>query len=189
MALRQHPTLGAFNLQGWIDQHRHLLVPPVANRLLHEDTGMIVMIVGGPNTRMDFHDDPVEEWFYQLEGDMLLKIADGGEIYDVPIREGEVFMLPPHVRHAPQRPQEGSIGLVVEAPRMLGMKDGFEWYCFECKQRVHRAEVALTSPDGIVEELPKVFEAFHTDMQARTCPDCGALHPGKGRPPEGWVEL
>jgi 3-hydroxyanthranilate 3,4-dioxygenase len=189
MAFQQHPELHAFNLNGWIDAHRHLLKPPVANKLLHTDTGMIVMIVGGPNTRMDFHDDPVEEWFYQIEGDMLLKIADGGDIYDVPIREGEVFMLPPHVRHAPQRPQEKSVGLVVESPRMTGMKDGFEWYCFDCKQRVHRAEISLLDPKGIVEELPKVFDAFDNDMAARNCPNCGAIHPGKGKPPEGWVEL
>jgi len=189
MTFIQHPDLRAFNLQTWIDEHRHLLKPPVANRLLHEDTGMIVMIVGGPNTRMDFHDDPVEEWFYQIEGDMLLKIADAGDIYDVPIRQGEVFMLPPHIRHAPQRPQAGSVGLVVESPRMTGMKDGFEWYCFDCRQRVHRAEVSLLDPSGIVDELPKIFDAFAKNMGARTCSNCGTVHPGKGKPPEGWVEL
>lgn len=189
MTLNTHPSLIPFNLQAWIDEHRPLLKPPVANRLLHDETGMIVMIVGGPNTRMDFHDDPVEEWFYQIEGDMVLKIADDGDIYDVPIRQGEVFMLPPHVRHAPQRPQEGSIGLVVESPRMPGMMDGFEWFCFDCKQRVHRAEVSLTDPNGIVEELPKIFDGFDADRDARTCPDCGALHPGKGAPPDGWVKL
>ena len=78
---------------------------------------MTVMIVGGPNQRVDFHDDPVEEFFYQLKGDMLLKIAEDGKIYDVPIREGEVFLLPPHARHSPQRPVPGSVGLVVEGTR------------------------------------------------------------------------
>lgn len=189
MTLKQHPTLGAFNFQAWVDEHRHLLKPPVANRLLHHDSGMIVMVVGGPNTRVDFHDDPVEEWFYQIEGDMLLKIADAGDIYDVPIRQGDVFLLPPHVRHAPQRPQEGSIGIVVESPRMMGMKDGFEWYCFDCKRRVHRAEISLLDPRGIVDELPRIFDEFDRNIEARTCTHCGAVHPGKGRPPEGWVEL
>ena len=187
--MKPHPTHSAFNLPAWIDEHRHLLKPPVANRLLHESNGMIVMVVGGPNTRVDFHDDPVEEWFYQLEGDMLLKIADAGDIYDIPIREGEVFLLPPHLRHAPQRPQEGSIGIVVEAPRQPGMLDGFEWYCFACKQCVHRAELSLLDPSGIVTELPKIFDAFHDDNAARTCGNCGVVHPGKGKPPPGWVEL
>ena len=173
----------------WIDEHRDLLKPPVANRLLHDSSGMIVMVVGGPNTRVDFHDDPVEEWFYQINGDMLLKIADGGDIYDIPIRQGEVFLLPPDLRHAPQRPQEGSIGLVVEAPRAAGMVDGFEWYCFDCKQLVHRAEVSLLDPSQIVTELPRIFAEFHDDISARSCANCGTLHPGKGQPPAGWVEL
>ncbi|MEM9057609.1 MAG: 3-hydroxyanthranilate 3,4-dioxygenase [Pseudomonadota bacterium] len=187
--MNAHPTLKAFNLHAWLDENRHLLKPPVANKLLHDESGMIVMVVGGPNTRMDFHDDPVEEWFHQIKGDIVLKIADGEDIYDIPIREGEIFLLPPHVRHAPQRPQEGSIGIVVESPRMTGMKDGFEWYCFECKGRVHRAEISMLSPSAIVEELPKIFEAFHNDNDARTCPSCNTVHPGKGKPPEGWVTL
>jgi 3-hydroxyanthranilate 3,4-dioxygenase len=187
--MNPHPTQRAFNFSAWIEAHRQLLKPPVANRLLHDSSGLIVMIVGGPNTRVDFHDDPVEEWFYQVEGDRLLKFADNGDIYDVPIRQGEVFLLPPHLRHAPQRPQAGSIGLVVEAPREAGMRDAFEWYCFDCKQCVHRAEVSLVDPQSIVTELPKIFDAFDADSDARTCGHCGTVHPGKGKPPPGWVQL
>ncbi len=184
-----HPSLKPFNFSKWIEDHADKLRPPVGNQLLHKEGDMIVMVVGGPNTRMDFHDDPVEEWFFQQKGDMMLKIADRGKIYDVPVREGEVFMLPAHVRHAPQRPQEGSVGIVVEAPRQPGMVEGFEWFCFECEHRVHRAEVALDGPDGIVSQLPIIFEAYHNSIEARTCPNCGAIHPGKGKPPEGWVQL
>ena len=187
--MSQHPTLSPFNFKKWIDDNADKLKPPVGNQLLHKDADMIVMVVGGPNTRMDFHDDPVNEWFYQLKGDIMLKLADRGKIYDVPIREGEVFMLPPHVRHAPQRPQEGSIGLVVEAPRQPDMLDAFEWYCFNCENKVHRAEVSLGSPEGIVKLLPKIYEDFHNSTEARTCPNCGTVHPGKGKPPEGWVQL
>jgi len=104
---------------------------------------MVVMVVGGPNQRVDFHDDPAEEFFYQYAGDMVLKIAENGEIYDIPIREGEVFFLPAHVRHSPQRPVVDSIGLVVEGARHSGMKDGFEWFCFDCGQVVHRVEVEI----------------------------------------------
>ena len=184
-----HPRFTPFNFEKWVEDNRDKLKPPVNNQLLHSDCGMIVMVVGGPNTRMDFHDDPVEEWFYQIKGDMMLKIAEGGEIYDVPIRQGEVFMMPSHTIHAPQRPQEGSIGIVVESPRMAGMKEGFEWYCFECKNRVHRTEVSLADPSGIVTALPKIYDAFHNDTQARTCGNCGTVHPGKGKAPQGWVEL
>jgi 3-hydroxyanthranilate 3,4-dioxygenase len=182
-----HPTLRAFNFENWIKAHQHLLQPPVSNKMLHTDTGMIVMVVGGPNGRMDFHDDPVEEWFFQYRGNMVLKIAEGGKIFDVPIRQGEVFFLPAHVRHAPQRPEPGSIGIVVESPRMFGMKEAFEWYCFECGALVHRIEAALTAAAGIVTQLPQFLDDFRGDQAARTCPDCGVLHPGKGVPPPSWA--
>lgn len=184
-----HPRFKPFNLNQWLKDNSEHLKPPVSNKLLHEDSGMIVMVVGGPNTRVDFHDDPVEEWFYQIKGDMMLKMVESGKIYDVPIREGEVFMMPPHTIHAPQRPNEG-YGIVVESPRMAGMREAFQWYCFECESLVHRIEIpGITDTSAIVTELPRVFTAFHEDMKARTCQECGALHPGKGKPPEGWVVL
>jgi 3-hydroxyanthranilate 3,4-dioxygenase len=177
--------LQAFNFQNWIDEHQHLLKPPVGNRQIWEDADLMVTVVGGPNQRTDYHDDPVEEFFYQLKGDMVLKVGDKGNFYDVPIREGEIFLLPAHVRHSPQRPQEGSVGLVVEPKRPAGMLDAFEWYCFECHTLVNRVEVDLKS---IVRDLPPIYQAFYADEKARTCPSCGALHPGK-TPPKGWVQL
>jgi 3-hydroxyanthranilate 3,4-dioxygenase len=180
------PRPQAFNFQKWIDDNAHLLKPPVSNQRMFEHADMIVMVVGGPNMRTDFHDDPVEEFFYQLKGDMVLKIAEDGRFYDVPIREGEVFLMPPHLRHSPQRPQEGSIGLVVEPPRPAhDPNDGFEWFCFECGALVHRAELKIRH---IVRDLPPIYEAFHNNAAARKCPSCGTIHPGKA-PPPGWVKL
>ena len=178
--------LSAFNLMQWIEDHQDILKPPVGNAQIWQDTDFMVTIVGGPNVRTDYHDDPAEEFFYQLKGDMILKVAENGDIFDVRIREGDVFMLPPHTSHSPQRPVPGSIGLVVESPRMQGMMDGFEWYCFECNTRVHRIEVPL---NNIVDDLPPLYEAFYADEKARTCPNCGAIHPGKGDPPEDWVVM
>jgi 3-hydroxyanthranilate 3,4-dioxygenase len=174
-----------FNFARWIEEHRQLLKPPVANKLLFEDCGMIVQVVGGPNQRVDFHDDPAEEFFYQLQGDMLLKLAEGGRIYDVPIREGEVFLLPAHLRHSPQRPVPGSIGLVVEGARGPGVRDGFEWFCFDCGALVHRVEIDVVN---IVADLPPLFAAFYADNNARTCARCGSVHPGK-EPPPRWVTM
>jgi len=149
-----------FNFARWIDEHSDLLKPPVGNKMVFEDAGMVVMVVGGPNQRVDFHDDPGEEFFHQLRGDMVLKIAEAGRIYDVPIREGEVFLLPPHLRHSPQRPIEGSVGLVVESPRRAGDRDAFEWFCFDCGALVHRVEIAVAD---FVKDLPPLFAAFYAD--------------------------
>lgn len=175
-----------FNLQGWLAENSHLLKPPVSNRVLFDDqSGLVIQIVGGGNQRVDFHDDPVQEFFYQIRGDMVLKVIEDGQIRDITIREGDVFLLPPHVRHSPQRPVPDSIGLVVEGNRKPGVRDGFEWYCFVCNARVHRVEFELAD---IVKDLPPVFERFYADTEKRTCPECGALHPGN-QPPAGWVKL
>jgi 3-hydroxyanthranilate 3,4-dioxygenase len=98
-----------FNLRAWVDQHRALLKPPVGNKLLFEDGEFIVMAVGGPNARKDFHHDPGPELFYQLEGDILLQTIQAERRVDVPIREGELFLLPAEVPHSPQR-GAGTVG-------------------------------------------------------------------------------
>ncbi len=169
-----------FNLKRWIDEHRDLLRPPVGNAQIYEDADFIVTVVGGPNQRTDYHDDPLEEFFYQLEGDMALRIMEDGRPRDIPIRAGDIFLLPPHVRHSPQRPVPGSVGLVIEYRRPPGALDAFEWYCLECHARVHRVEVQLQS---IVRDLPPLFERFYGDASLRKCPACGVVHPGKAAAP------
>jgi 3-hydroxyanthranilate 3,4-dioxygenase len=169
----------AFNFERWIDEHRDLLKPPVGNVQVFDDAGMIIMVVGGPNQRTDFHDDPIEEFFYQLKGNMVLRVMEeqGRPPVDVQINEGDIFLLPPHVRHSPQRPEPGSIGLVVEVARPEGTLEGFEWYCLNCHSLVHRAELQVRS---IVDDLPPVFKSFYEGD--RTCGNCGAVHPGKDWP-------
>jgi len=169
-------ALAAFNFAAWIDRHAHLLKPPVGNKLVFAEAGdLIVQVVGGPNARTDYHDDPYEEFFYQLRGNMVLRILEDGRPRDLPIREGEILLLPAHVRHSPQRPEAGSVGLVVEKIRPADVDDGFEWYCPKCWTRVHRVEVNVKN---IVMDLPPLFESFYASE--RKCPSCGAIHPGKG---------
>src|SRR3984957_7394526 len=120
-----------FNLHRWIDQNRDLLKPPVGTKLLFQDSACIIMSFGGPNSRKDFHHDPSEEFFFQLEGDMVLKTVQDGRVTDVPIRAGEVFLLPAEMPHSPQRPQ-GSVGIVVERRREPNELDGFSWDCEHC---------------------------------------------------------
>lgn len=168
--------LNAFNFRTWIDAHRDLLKPPVGNAVVWKDTDFIVMVVGGPNARTDYHDDPFEEFFYQLEGNMVLRIMEDGRPRDVAINEGDIFLLPPHVRHSPQRPEAGSVGLVVERRRPADQLDGFEWFCRACHARLHRVEVHV---GNIVKDLPPLFEAFYDSEALRTCSACGDVHPGR----------
>ena len=170
-------SLKAFNLQKWIDENRDKLKPPVANAQVWEDGEFMVTVVGGPNQRRDYHDDPTEEFFYQLKGDISLRImeAPGKAPKEIPIREGEVFLLPKHMRHSPQR-QADTVGLVIEMPRPEGEVDAFEWYCPNCHNLVHRAEVRLKS---IVKDLPPLFDKFYSSEELRRCKNCGTVHPGR----------
>jgi len=171
------PTRRPFSLQQWIDDHHDELRPPVANKQIWSEADMIVMIVGGGNQRSDFHDDPREEFFHQLKGDMVLWLwPEHGEApYPMPIKEGDIYLLPPGLRHSPQRPDPESIGLVVEYQRNIGELDGFEWACATCANLVHRVELQVQAID---KDLAPLFAAFDADETARTCSHCGTVHPG-----------
>ena len=164
------------NLQAWIDEHRHLLKPPVGNKCI-VDGDFIVMIVGGPNQRTDYHWDEGPEFFYQLEGDMVLRVQEDGRVRDIPIRAGEVFYLPPRVPHSPQR-SAGSVGLVVERKRLPGEADGLMWFCERCNHKLFEEYFGL----GNVEtDFPPVFERFYRSKEHRTCAKCGHLNPAPAK--------
>lgn len=164
------------NFQRWIEEHRHLLKPPVANKCIY-DGDFIVMVVGGPNQRTDYHIDEGPEFFYQLEGEMVLRIQEQGQPRDIPIRAGEVFYLPPNVPHSPQRGPD-SIGLVVERKRLAQEKDGLVWYCERCNNKLYEEFFSL----GNVEtDFPPVFDRFYGSREARTCKGCGHLNPAPAR--------
>ena len=163
--------LQAFNLQRWIDQHREVLKPPVGNKRVFADGDFIIMVVGGPNSRQDYHVDPGQEFFYQLEGDIVLRTIQDGRPVALPIRQGEVFLLPPNMPHSPQRPAH-TVGLVVERQRRAGERDGFQWYCEHCGKLLHEEFIELTD---IEKQLAPVFERFYASRKLRTCCNCGAI--------------
>jgi len=164
-------TIAPFNLHQWIDRNRDLLKPPVGNKLLFQDSGFIIMAVGGPNSRKDFHHDPSDEFFYQVEGNMLLKTVQDGRMVDVPIRAGEIYILPAHVPHSPQRPA-GSVGIVVERRRGPEELDGFSWYCENCGHQLCFERVAV---GDIETQLPEIFSRFYSSLERRTCNVCGTI--------------
>ncbi len=164
--------LPPLDLHRWIDEHRHLLKPPVGNKCI-VDGDFIIMIVGGPNARTDYHHDEGPEFFYQLEGEMVLKVQDDGRARDIPIRAGQIFYLPPRVPHSPQRLAD-SVGLVIERRRLPHEKDGLLWFCERCNHKLHEEYFVL---DDIERDFPPVFDRFYSSPEARTCDACGHLHP------------
>lgn len=159
-----------FNLQKWIEENRDLLKPPVGNKNLYTDAGdYIVMIVGGPNARKDYHYNETEELFYQLEGEILVKIQEDGKAVDVPIKAGDMYLHPAKVPHSPIRPA-GSVGLVIERKREKNHTDGLQWYCDKCNNMLHDTYFHLTNIEK--DFLPR-FKEFYTSEDKRTCSNCG----------------
>lgn len=164
------PVARPFNLQKWIDEHRDELKPPVGNRNLYKDAGdYIVMIVAGPNARKDYHYNETEELFYQLEGDINVRIQEDGQPVDIPIKAGEMFLLPARVPHSPMR-SEGSVGLVVELKRTKEERDGLLWFCDKCNSKLHEYYFPL---ENIEKDFLPRFKDFYGSEEMRTCKNCG----------------
>ena len=167
---------GPINLHAWIEEHRHLLKPPVGNKVIYVGD-FIVMVVGGPNQRTDYHFDEGAEWFYQLEGEMVLRIQEDGRARDIPIKAGEIFLLPPRVPHSPQRMPE-SIGLVIERRRRPEELDGLMWFCERCNHKLYEEFFPLRN---IETDFPPVFDRFYASREHRTCRECGHLNPAPSK--------
>lgn len=166
------PIPSPFNFKKWIDEHRHLLKPPVGNQVVYKDNkDFIVMVVGGPNSRKDFHYNEGEEFFYQLEGNITVRIMEDGKPRDISIKEGEIFLLPPRTPHSPQR-GANTVGLVMERYRRNGEKDGFLWFCENCSNKLYEEYIELTD---IVTQLPTLMKRFYDSEEKRTCKKCGAV--------------
>ena len=161
-----------FNLDKWISENRHLLKPPVGNKNLYiESKDFIVMIVAGPNARKDYHYNETEELFYQIEGNIVVKTQQDGEMIEVPIKEGEMFLLPPKIPHSPIRP-EGSIGLVIERKRESQHKDGLMWFSDKENALLYEEYFHLTD---IEKDFLPVFKKFYGSEKLRTCPVSGEV--------------
>ena len=168
-------TMGKFtpiNFKKWIEEHRHLLKPPVGNQQIWEDREFMVTVVGGPNARADYHINQGEEFFYQLEGNIVLRVLDNGTPVDVPICEGDIFLLPPNVPHSPQRPA-GTVGLVLERKRLPKELDTFMWICKSCNGPLYKESFHLTN---IVTQLAPVFERYYSKPEHSTCKKCGTYN-------------
>ena len=172
-----HRLTPPIDFKKWIDAHREQLKPPVCNKQVFEESDFIVMVVGGPNSRKDYHVDEGPEFFYQLEGDMLLKTIQAGKLIDIPIREGEVFLLPPKLPHSPQRFAD-TLGLVIERKRLAHEHDGLQWYCEHCDHLLYEEFFHL---EDVEKDFPPVFDRFFSSLAHRTCSHCGAVMPAPGQ--------
>jgi len=158
------------NFKQWIEDNRELLKPPVGNKAIYNED-YIVMVVGGPNSRKDYHLNKTPEFFYQIEGDITLKVIEEGVAKDIHIREGEIFYLPPNIPHSPQR-GPNTIGLVIEQKREEDMDDGLAWFCENCHTELYQEPFKL---NNIETDMPVIFDKYYSDEEKRTCSKCNAV--------------
>lgn len=165
----------SFDLHGWIATNRHLLRPPTGGRTVLDGGDFMVTVVGGPNRRTDFHVNPFEEFYYQLQGAMTLRLQRNGKPHDVAIAAGQIYLLPARVPHAPRRPAE-TVGLILERVRKPGEIDAHEWYCERCNALLFRKEAFI---EVLERDMPPIFEAYYSDPAHQRCGACGHDNPGR----------
>ncbi|KAJ2687140.1 3-hydroxyanthranilic acid dioxygenase [Coemansia spiralis] len=160
----------SLNFGEWLARNREQLQPPVCNRVFQEGADFQIMVVGGPNARTDFHINPTEEWFYQVQGRMLLRMADPetGEIRNEYIEEGGMLLLPAHTPHSPVRFAD-TVGLVVERKRP-GQLEAMRWYCAQCGAVVHEKWFVCNSLDT---DLVPIIDEYKARPELHTCGRCG----------------
>jgi 3-hydroxyanthranilate 3,4-dioxygenase len=163
------PPLMPINLKGFINEHRDLLKPPVGNKMVWQNAEFMVMVVGGPNQRKDFHIEDGEEFFFQIEGDIVLRIIEDGKTREIPIREGEMFLLPAGIPHSPQRPAN-TVGLVIERQRAESEQDHLRWFCEKCGEVLYDNAFQL---EDLGKQLKPIIENFYQNETLRTCRNCG----------------
>ena len=165
-----------FQIQQWISDNGDKLKPPVGGETLWKDSNLMITVVGGPNKRTDYHIDAFEEFFYQIKGDMVLRIQEDGKARDVEIKEGDVFLLPAYVPHAPMRPA-GTVGMIAEIKRQKDDPlDGFAWFCEKCDHQIFRKDAHI---EVLERDMPPIFEAFYADPANQVCDSCGHENPGR----------
>ncbi|WP_029033071.1 3-hydroxyanthranilate 3,4-dioxygenase [Salinimicrobium terrae] len=167
------PIPKPFNLNKWIKENRDLLKPPVANKSLYPDAeDYIVMVVGGPNARKDYHYNETEELFYQLEGQIKVHIQDEGEKRTFELGPGDMYLNPAKLPHSPER-TTGSVGIVVERKRTdIKATDGLLWFCENCNNKLYEVYFPL---HDIENDFQKHFEHFYSSKELRTCNECGTV--------------
>jgi 3-hydroxyanthranilate 3,4-dioxygenase len=162
------PHLQSFNLQKWIDDNRG---DWGQRRVIWQDSDFIAFVTRGPNRRKDYHINPGDEIFYQLEGELNLHYLKGDKQELAVLKAGDIFLLPRNVPHSPRR-ADGSWTYVVERTRGQSELDRFIWPCEQCGNQLYETTVRFDDPSDAVK---KATDSLRADPALATCNQCRAV--------------
>jgi 3-hydroxyanthranilate 3,4-dioxygenase len=160
------PHLTGFNLRHWIDQNRG---DWGQRRVIWQDSDFIAFVTRGPNRRKDFHINPGDEIFYQLEGELNLHYLNQDQHELAVLKAGDLFLMPRNVPHSPRR-GEGSWTFVIERRREKTESDRFIWACERCGHNLYETTVRFDDPSDAV---ARATQAVQADSKLATCGNCG----------------
>ena len=164
----------AFHLMEWVGRQMAGDMGSVGNKEVFKHSDFIFMLIKGPNRRNDYHVNYYDEIFLQFQGTVEVGLIDeNGHPETAVLKEGEVLLIKGNTPHQPRRP-EGTLGLVIERPRVTGEQDGIQWYCHQCHNKLH--EVWIQCED-IETHLKEALDVFNNNRELRTCDKCGAVLP------------
>jgi 3-hydroxyanthranilate 3,4-dioxygenase len=173
------PYLEKFELRQWIEENKtNWGTRPI--RVIWESDDYITMVGRGPTRGKDFHVGPGDEIFYQLEGKLNFNyMTPQGARKIMVVGPGEMFLLPAKVPHAPRRPDENSLTLVVERKRNPTDLDYWIWFCESCNNKLYETPPRTgagpsNGPNLVIQEAN---ELLRRDNMLRTCNKCGEILP------------
>jgi len=162
------PHLKGFNLQNWIDENRGNWGQ---RRVIWQDSDFIAFVTRGPNKRKDYHINPGDEIFYQLEGELNLHYLKEDKRDVAVLRAGDLFLLPAKIPHSPRR-ADGSWTFVIERRRGAEEIDRFIWPCENCGSNLYETEVRFDDPGDAVN---RATNSLKSDAVLATCKKCGQV--------------
>ncbi|KAL7645473.1 UNVERIFIED_CONTAM: hypothetical protein RMT77_003859 [Armadillidium vulgare] len=179
-------TSQAVNIPQWISENEKSFAPPVCNKLMHGKGQLKVMYIGGPNIRKDFHLEEGEEVFYMVKGHMTLRVIEKGKFKDIPIKEGEIFLLPAKIPHSPQR-YENTVGLVIERERLKTETDCLRYFVEGTTEILF--EKWFYCEDLGVQLIPVIQEYFSSEQHRTGRPIPGTITSNPPWQPDSKREL
>ena len=144
-------------------------------KVLWQSEDTLMFIARGRDYRSEFHINPADETMTMLKGSMKLHFRNPSGKEDITVlNEGETVYTAAGIPHSPRFPGDAFL-LVGERMRRPGETDRFQWFCPSCDSLIHEEKFVVD--DYTKDPVSKAYTNFFDSEKARTCNECGTVHP------------